>query len=238
MKYAAVFLLLAVVLAWQAAKSPAWYGWALAWASLSCLAVSAAYAGLGPGLFGKRPDGRIAWWSRVLLGPYRAAYAALWHLVRLVVREPAGHLVAPGLYLGRRPLPADLPAGIACVVDLCVEFPGVSAAGNRRYVALPTLDAGLSEDEAFRRLVAEVTAGAGAVYVHCASGHGRGAAFAAAVLIARGLTSDVEEAERRLRAVMPGVRLSRPQRELVRRTVAVAAPPSETPRRVADAPGL
>ena len=218
MRYAAVFMTLGGLLVWQAVRISPWIGWLVCWAGVSCLLVGAAYAGLGPRVFGKRPDGRLAWWSRLLLLPYLAAYQLLWHVVRITGHEPACHQVAKGVYLGRRPLLSDLPKGVARIVDLCVEFPALPALiAPLRYSALPALDAGLADIEAFRCLVDEVASDDGSVYIHCASGHGRGAMFAAALLIARGESATVEEAETMLRAARPGVKMSSRQRAFVQR---------------------
>jgi protein-tyrosine phosphatase len=129
------------------------------------------------------------------------------------------------VYLGRRPLPADLPPGVTRVVDLCVEFPGTAAPASVSYITLPTLDAGLADPDTFRSLVAEVAADDSPVYVHCASGHGRGAMFAAALLVARGMAPDVGSAETMIRTVRPGVRLSRSQRDFVRRMMTPSLQP-------------
>lgn len=218
MRYAFVFFALGALLIAQSFRVSLWWAWLAAWAGASCLLVGAAYAGAGPAVFGKRSDGTVALWARLALAPYHAFYRLLWHVVRLVGREPASHRVGPGIHLGRRPRPGDVPADVARVIDLCVEFPGTKAEG-RRYVALPTLDAGVSNVKGFRLLVGEVAADDSPVYIHCASGHGRGAMFAAALLIVRGMASNFEEAEAMIRAVRPGVRLSRTQREFVRRAV-------------------
>ena len=216
MRYATVFFVLGVLLIAQAMLVSPAVAWLPAWAGLSFLAVSAAYAGLGPRVFGKSREGRHALWARLLLAPYFLLYQLLWHIVRLIGREPASHRVAPGVYLGRRPLPAELPEDNVRVVDLCVEFPGVSRSDRcRHYSTLPTLDAGVSNVEEFRSLVAEVAADDSPVYIHCASGHGRGAMFAAALLIARGRASNVDEAEAMIRLARPGVRLSPAQRAFV-----------------------
>jgi len=220
MRYAIAFFALGALLIAQALRVSLWWAWLAAWAGASCLLVGAAYAGAGPAVFGKRPDGAVAWWARLALAPYHAVYRLLWDVVRVVGREPSSHRVGPGIYLGRRPRPGDVPSDVARVVDLCVEFPGTAVEGGRRYVSLPTLDAGVSDVGRFRSLVSEVASDASPVYIHCASGHGRGAMFAAALLIARGMASNVEEAETMLRAARPGVRLSRAQRAFVRRAVA------------------
>jgi predicted protein tyrosine phosphatase len=68
----------------------------------------------------------------------------------------------------------------------------------------------------FAGIVREVAALEGGVLIHCAQGHGRSAALAAALLIARGVVEDLEGAERLLIASRPKVRLKPSQRTLVR----------------------
>lgn len=211
MIYAAVFLLFAGYLAWLAATlGGPWR--LLLWPAASFTLVAIAYAGAGPRVFGKRPDGTLHPLHVVILFPFLAFAWGVWHLQRVLSKEPPWHEIAPGLYLGRRPLPRELPPGVALVVDLTAEFPeprGVTA--GRDYRCLPTLDGFPSHAERFRNLVAEVAAHAGPVYVHCANGHGRSAAFAAAVLLARGLAKDTDDAVRQVRAAHPGARPSRRQ---------------------------
>jgi protein-tyrosine phosphatase len=217
MKYAVVFAILGIYLA-VVGLLLSDLGWLLLWPALSFLIVAAAYAGLGPAVFGKCPDGRFAWWAVALLLPYLAVTWALWHLVRLFGREVCCHEVAPGLWLGRRALPNELPADIALVIDLTAEFSkprGVRQ--GRTYLCLPTLDTLAPNERAFTELVRRVVASPRAVYVHCASGHGRSATVAAALLIARGLAKDAKEAEAMLRQARPGVRLQKAQRALLAR---------------------
>src|SRR5688500_5133902 len=121
MKYAVVFGLLAVVLAGYAVALEG-LAWLLLWPALSFLVVATAYAGVGPKLLGKRPDGRIAWWALVLHLPYFLLTWGVWHAQRRVDRGPAVNEVAPGLWIGRRALPNELPPGVTLVVDLTGEF--------------------------------------------------------------------------------------------------------------------
>src|SRR3954469_17281813 len=80
-------------------------GWLLLlWPGVSFLLVAAAYAGLGPRVYGKRADGRLAGWAVLVLLPFLLLTWLVWHLGRLVQRGPACHEIAPGLWLGRRPL--------------------------------------------------------------------------------------------------------------------------------------
>jgi hypothetical protein len=201
--------------------------WVLAWPAWSVMVVGAGYLGLGARVFGKRAaDGRLSPLALALLLPYFAVAWTLWQLKSRFGSEPAWHEVAPGLWLGRRPLgPAELPAGARCVVDLTAEFPRVSplgAAEPARYVCLPTLDTSAPCDEALAALVEALREDEGPLFIHCAMGHGRSATVAAALLIARGLARDVDDAVARLRAVRPGVHLHGAQRAAVARLIAAA----------------
>jgi protein-tyrosine phosphatase len=211
MLHAFIFILLGAVLVFQALDlgGPALL---LLWPALSFFLVAAAYGGLGPGIFGKRPDGSQAPWALVLLLPFLLLLWGLWHLQRFISRERPFHEIVPGLWLGRRPLPGELPAGVALVVDLTAEFPAACrAAPGREYRCLPLLDAAVPRTSALPELVAEL-AGRQGVYLHCAQGHGRSGLVAAAVLLARGLADNPAEAVSFVRTVRPGVRLRKGQR--------------------------
>jgi protein-tyrosine phosphatase len=217
MKYVIVFSLFALYLLALAVLLGG-LGWLLLWPAVSFLLLAAAYAGLGPRIYGKRPDGRLAWWAVLLLLPFLLLTWGLWHLARLFSKEACAHEVAPGLWVGRRPFAHELPPDVGLVVDLTAEF--IVARGvttGRSYLCLPTLDALAPDEGAVRELVAAVAGSTTAVYIHCAAGHGRSAMVAAAVLLARGLAADAKEAEALLRKARPGIRLTPSQRQLLER---------------------
>jgi len=83
--------------------------------------VSAAYLFSAPGVFGKRFDGRRSKLGTVLVLPYLLYVLAVWHLVRLLSREPKVNSLED-LVLSRRLLGHELPDHIATVVDLTCEF--------------------------------------------------------------------------------------------------------------------
>jgi protein-tyrosine phosphatase len=214
---AILFLLFAAYLAAVAYFLGGW-GWLLAWPALSFAVVAAGYAGLGPRVFGKRDDGRLGVICCVVLLPYLALTWLAWHLRRLVSRQPCCHEVVPGLWLGRRPLVREIPAGVELLVDLTAEFwPARGVREGRTYVTLPTLDADSPDEARLRAFIERVATHPGPVYVHCALGHGRSALLVAAVLLKRGLATDEIEAVRILRSIRPGVRLTGRQRRLLRR---------------------
>jgi protein-tyrosine phosphatase len=220
MKYAFVFALLGVYLIVLAIVLGG-VGFLLLWPGISFLVLAAAYAGSGPGLYGKRQDGRMAWWAVLLLLPYLLMTWASWHVQRLLSREPCCNEVAPGLWIGRRAFARELPGEVNLIVDLTVEFPeprGVRA--GRSYLCLPILDAFVPAERPLRELVERVAAWPGTVYIHCALGHGRSAMVAAAVILKRKLAADVKQAEALIRQVRPAVRLKPSQRRLLERIVA------------------
>lgn len=188
------------------------------WPATSVFVVGLGYLFIGPSVFGKRPDGTLAPLHVALLLPY---HVAAWVRLRWNARDgrPPFDLVAPGIYLGRRLLDASgLPEDVRLVVDLTAEFRITSGVSGRyRYLVLPTLDTTVPAYDAFARLVQETAAHEGPVYIHCAAGYGRSAAVAAAVLIARGLASDVDDAQAQLRAARPKVWLHPGQRAHVMR---------------------
>jgi len=114
MKYAFVFALFGLYLAALACILGG-LGLLLLWPGISILVLAAAYAGLGPGLYGKRPDGRMAWWAVLLLLPYLLLTWASWHIQRLLSREPCCNEVAPGLWIGRRVFAGELPGGVSLI---------------------------------------------------------------------------------------------------------------------------
>jgi protein-tyrosine phosphatase len=222
MKYAVLFFILGLSFIVLAAElgGP---GWLLVWPAVSFLAVGLAYAGLGPRVFGKRPDGTRAWWALGLLLPYLALSWFVWNVLRLLSKEACWHEVAPGIWLGRRALAHELPADVTLVVDLTAEFraPRYMVPG-RTYLCVPTLDASVPDEKTFRALIDRIVTWPGNVYIHCALGRGRSATVAAAVLMARGLAHDPWQAEELLRRARPGVRLLKSQRALLAR---LAQPP-------------
>ncbi len=227
---AVAFLIMAGLVAWLAAGVGGW-AWVLLWPAASLVVVGFGYAGIGPGVFGKQETGRLRFRNIVVLFPFLLMTWTVWHLQRWLSRAPCWHEVAPGLYLGRRAFLTEVPEGVEMVVDLAAEFPaprGIrSAAGYR---SLPTLDALPPADRVRAiELVREVAASAGPVYVHCASGRGRSAVFAAAVLMAKGLATDSKAAIAMLRTTRSLVRPNRGQLSWLRHLRDATRPPATDP---------
>ncbi len=217
MKYAIVFTLFGCYLLLLAVYLGDW-AWLLLWPTANALLLAAAYAGLGPALFGKRHDGRRAWWATVVFLPYLTLTLTVWHLMRRFSKADVRNEVAPGLWVGRRPLSRDLPPNVGLVVDLTAELPVArGVALGREYVCLPTLDDTAPAELALNELMARIAACPGAIYIHCAAGHGRSATVAAVVLFARGLANSAQEAASLMRRSRPGVRFRPAQRRLLER---------------------
>jgi hypothetical protein len=171
-------------------------------------------------VLGKRPDGTIALGHRFVFLPLLAYTSAVWHLARLLSREPAHNVVTDDLVVGRRLLPSELDRGqmggdFDNYVDLTAEF--AEPAAIRRtsaYVSFPVLDGAAPLPEALRAAVGSLRPGR--TFVHCAQGHGRTGLFALAILLARGSVGSVEEGLRILAAARPGIRLNAKQINCIR----------------------
>lgn len=221
--FGAAFGLLAAAVALASLELGGVARWPVAWAALALAGVGGVYLVDWTGAFGKRADGTLSpvhamvWWPFLLL--VRGFHEAQ----RVLLREAASDEVAPGLWVGRRPRHHELPAGVTLVVDLCAELPaapGVARAARHRYLASPVLDATAPTSAELERIVAAIREAPGPVLVHCAAGHGRSAAVAAAAAIAGGHFPDLPAAEATLRVRRRWIRLNREQRRAVERFAA------------------
>jgi hypothetical protein len=215
MKYGFVFLLVVAIAVVEIYLIGGW-AWLLLWPALAFALLAAAYFGVGPRLLGKRSDGTMSPVAVLAMLPFFAFLWMLWRVQRLLSKEPAYHEIAPGLWLGRRLLPREMPQGCQRVVDLTAEF--IEPAGVRAgfiYHGLPTLDAAVPSLDALCDLAKHIASTPTPTLVHCASGHGRSALFVACVLLARGDAHSPDEAIARLKAMRPGVGLSVAQRKML-----------------------
>jgi hypothetical protein len=78
-------------------------------------------------VFGKRADGTLPLWSWLLFLPLLAFNLAVWHVLRLLSREPAHTTVTDNLVVGRRLLAAEVDGNFDNYVDLTAEFVEPSA---------------------------------------------------------------------------------------------------------------
>lgn len=216
MKYAFMLILLGlaqIILAHDVTL----FSWLLWWSGASWVLAGCAYGVIGPRAFGKRENGSLRWWNSALLLPFLTVTWFLWHLQKMLTKEAPHVEVAPGIWLGRRCFDNELPSGVQMIVDLTAEFsepPAVMA--GRAYRCLPTLDAcAPAPIIAFEALIEAIAASEQPVYIHCALGHGRSATVTMAVLVARGNTASLAQAEQMVKSARPGIKISNAQRHLL-----------------------
>ncbi|MCE9673569.1 tyrosine-protein phosphatase [Myxococcus stipitatus] len=228
MKYPFVFTTAAVLLAFLAIQLGGGW-WFLLWPAMSFADVALAYAGVGPRMYGKQPDGRMHPVAVLVLLPWLLLTWGTWNLARKLSREPPHAEVVPGFFVGRRLLSGELPPGIATVLDLTSEF--IEPHGVRtacRYVSLPVLDASTLPVDRVVPVLRDLATLPGPLYIHCAQGHGRTGMMAAALLVARGQAHDARSALALIQRVRPGVRLS-PVQERALEELATALRPVASP---------
>jgi protein-tyrosine phosphatase len=195
--------------------------WILLWPAAVLIAVAIIYLVPAPGALGKRPDGTLAWWAWLAWAPLFGYMRLLHEAARRLTDEPVANEVAPGVWVGRRPRVHELPAGIALVIDLCAELPEApGVTDGRAYLTIPTLDAMAPPAQDIARAVDAVLGARGPAFIHCAFGHGRSAAVAAAVLVRRG-DATLADVEHKLRACRPRIGLNAHQRRALADAVAL-----------------
>jgi hypothetical protein len=188
------------------------FAWLLLWPGLASGLVGAAYAFNRPAVTGKRADGSLPWPAILLYLPVLLGLWGRWHLLRAAKIEEPWVRVAPGLWLGRRPLAGELPPQAELVVDLTTEWHRAAGVRELPHRGLRCLDGMPFRDEAgLARLVEELADEPRGLYVHCAAGHGRSALVVAALMLRRGLADSPRDAEARLKALRPRVHITRAQ---------------------------
>lgn len=224
MKYGVLFSLIAILLTVYAATAGGWL-LLLIWPAISFGAVASAYFGLGPRVFGKRPNGTLSLISIVTLLPYFLYLWAIWHAMRLVSREPAFNTLTDSVLIGRRLLFRELPEDVDVVVDLTCEFVeprGVRLAG--RYISCPILDASSIDPRALAELAHDLASINARMFIHCAQGHGRTGLVAALFLIATKQAQSVDDAVAAVKSVRPHVGLTDPQMEALKHAAEIVSP--------------
>jgi protein-tyrosine phosphatase len=165
--------------------------WMFGWCAGACVLVAAAYARNWPGIFGKR-GGALPWSRTIVLLPYLAAFRIACALMRWWRGLPVLSQIVPGLYVGGRMAPTDLPAGVALIVDLTCELSEPAPLrAHPGYRCVPVLDGAYpSREDEVLALLREIAVTRGGVVVHCESGKGRAPTVAALALMARGEAAD------------------------------------------------
>lgn len=220
MRFGIFFLSVALLLAHRAVTLQGG-NLVLLWPAASCMAVGLGYiTRLRHRVFGKRHDGSIAPAAVAVLFPYLIYLWTVWHLIRLISREPPHNILVDDVLIGRRLLSSELPAEIRTVVDLTSEFPEPTALRKvQNYISAPMLDAEGPSCASLAELAARIAEAETPIYIHCAQGHGRTGLVAAAVLIVRGISSSSESAIQFVRTVRPSVDLNAKQRQILQRSL-------------------
>ena len=170
-------------------------------ASLSFFLAALGYTGLGPRVFLKRTDGRVALWGYLLHWPYFIFYWVIFTISQFTDRNlPYSH-VSGNLFLGRVPTFVDRPKieeiGISNVLDLACEFPEPKfLRDSPTYVCVPLMD---TEAPTLRQLEETVewirrSVLTGPTFVHCAFGHGRSVTCVTGYLLSKDPALTVEDA--------------------------------------------
>ncbi len=211
MKYGVLFSAFALILAYFAFASGGWF-LLLLWPSFSFGVVGMGYLSVGHRVFGKRHDGAMRPDSVVILLPFLLYVWGVWHVARVVSREPPHNKVTDELLVGRRLLVSELPAGIQTVVDLTCEFPESRVAEVvPNYISAPMLDGSALSPQSLAGITTRLESAEIPIFIHCAQGHGRTGVVAALFLIARGEAGDPESAIALLKTHRPLVRINRVQ---------------------------
>lgn len=203
-----VFVLAVLLIVTGLAKQ----GWCLliCWLGLDFAVLGIAYHRGIHGIFGKRVTGTLPIWSWIIFLPLFVYTTIVWHVLRLIIREPASNIVSQQLVVGRRLLPKEFQGTFDNFVDLTAEFAEPSAIRESpAYFCFPVLDRAAPTPEALWQAVNKLHSGK--TFVHCAQGHGRTGLFAAAILLNSRTAHTIDEALQILKAARPGISLSNEQ---------------------------
>lgn len=215
MRFVMFFFIYASILS-ALAKRTGGYGLLLFWPALSCGLISLAYAGWGPQIFGKRVDGTIPWSRALLHFPYLGSTWMLWHIDRMVRRDPARHELCPGIWIGRRHLSAELPDSFRQVIDLTSEFSEPHLIRTRpNYRSFPILDGSEASVGDLIELARNIEQLPSPILIHCARGKGRAGMVAAALVLVLEKVTTATDAIAFTEKQRPNISLTRNQRKAV-----------------------
>ncbi|MEZ6037266.1 MAG: hypothetical protein R3F29_07280 [Planctomycetota bacterium] len=214
MRIGLLHLSLAIAIACSVPFAPLTWAWLPIWSSAALATVAFASLRADPRWFGKRRDGSVPALATVALAPFLLPLWAYWHVRRPLWSEQAAHRLLPELVIGRRLLGHELgqveqllDVKFEHLVDLTCEYAEAAAVRRRPgYLSLPIVDGCAPRVEELVELVQRLHQLDGPMFLHCAMGHGRASMVAAALLLARGVTTDLDEALLRIRTVRPKAR--------------------------------
>jgi protein-tyrosine phosphatase/membrane-associated phospholipid phosphatase len=187
----------------------AWpWGGLLLWPAAALGLVTAAYYGLGPGIY-RKAEGRLPLSARFLLAPvlWGQRLSLTWYRRQCRPWDE----VAPGVLIGRQLNDTEaaraVREGVTAVLDLTAEFSEARPFLAVTYRHLPILDLTAPTPEQLREAAEFIAAEAarGKVYVHCKIGYSRSAAVIGAYLLSSGQAATAEAAIELLRAARPSI---------------------------------
>ena len=218
MKYSVIFGLLGVITCYLSATLGGWW-YLFLWFVISFFTLSVGYAGIGPRVFCKQPDGTIPLWVKIIHFPFFLYSTIVWHITQVFSRENPFDKLGDDLILGRRLLAGELPSGVDNYVDLTAEFEDSKEIRETiNYHCLPILDGSAPLTEELTSTISRIRTGT--TYIHCAQGHGRTGLFALALLSTRGKVDSFEDGFSFIKKARPGIGLNKTQETFIRKFIA------------------
>jgi membrane-associated phospholipid phosphatase len=184
------------------------WGGLLLWPAAAMALVTAAYYGLGPGIY-RKADGVLPLSTRFLLGPILLGQRISLAYYRRQCRP--WDEVVPGVLIGRQLNESEaaraVGEGVTAVLDLTAEFSEAKPFLGATYRNLPILDLTAPTPEHLNETIEFITteAARGKVYVHCKIGYSRSAAVVGAYLLSSGQAATAEAVADLLRKVRPSI---------------------------------
>jgi protein-tyrosine phosphatase len=228
MSHRHLIILLGLILAGVGAIEGGWC-LILLWPAADFLILGIAHFRNTPGVFGKRADGSLPFWSWLIFLPLLLYTNLVWRIACLLSREPAQNTVTNDLVVGRRLLPGEVVGEFANYIDLTAEFPEPPAIRKlNSYQCFPILDGAAPRVEELHRVIDRLLPGT--TFIHCAQGHGRTGTFALAVMLKQGIVANVDEGLQKLQSVRPGIHLSKIQSRCIEAFASsvIQSPPDKT----------
>lgn len=184
---------------------PLWGLW-FAWPATALTLTTAAYLGLGPGVY-QKVHGRLPLASRLLMAPVRLGQwiSLQYYKHRTRPWDP----IAPALWIGRQLSEKEargaVARGVTAVLDLTAEFSEPPSFRRLAYKNIPVLDLSAPTPAQLKEAVEFIKSerARGVVYVHCKIGYSRSAAAVGAALIQSGEVKDFKTAAQKMRAARP-----------------------------------
>lgn len=209
MPYAITLTAIGTLLIFWASSLSSWFWW-LIWLGISLIILGFAHATGHHNLYGKRADGTLPLWPKLLHLPFLLFTWATWRIYRMTSREDAWNEITNELVIGRRLLAHEQPGAFTNYLDLTAEFdeplPHRQLPGYQSFLILDG-----SAPKAADLLAIIKSLKPGRTFVHCAQGHGRTGLVALAILLHNGKAKTIEEGLALLRQKRPKVRLNTKQ---------------------------